>query len=148
MTDKGPIKNETLKAWEKRAKEVYKESLKIMKEGIHGLEVMAEKTLEATRLKISNQKAAHRMKEHFISLGRQIYESTGGKKVSQVSLTPEMQTHIQEIEEIQKKIQTNLEILHHLSAVGGNNGAAQAKASDSQEKPAPKKSQKNRPKKS
>lgn len=148
MEKKQPIKHETLKAWENRAKEVYKESVKIMREGIHGIEVIAEKTMEATRLRLSNQKAMSRIKSHFSDLGHMVYDGVGGKDEGQLSITSAMKLMMKEVRELQEKIQKNLDSLRHLSTVSEVSSTKQAKENQKVSNgPTPKKGGKGRSKK-
>lgn len=110
-------KKDLLQEWEKKARDIYSESLKLAREGLHGLEVMASKTVEVTRLKISNQKAIEQLKNLFMELGQRVYDTVtrGGSK--QVVLTPDMASFIQQIKKVQGMVEKNLNHLRHLTTV-------------------------------
>lgn len=119
--------SDTIKIWEERAREVYNESLKLMREGIHGLEVMAGKTMEATRLRLANQKMLHQMKALFMEIGQKVYESAVNKKVTQVKIKPDFNELVKRIRKIKSDVDKNLEHLQHLSTVSGSSSGRRMK---------------------
>lgn len=106
------------KKWESKAKEVYQEGLKLFKEGVQGLEVMAGKTLEVGKIKLANQQALNKIRGLFGDLGQRVYDlvnsaaNSGNFKVS-----PEIINFVEQIKKLQNYVESNIRKLKHLSTV-------------------------------
>lgn len=106
-----------LKTWEKKARQVYQESLNLMRDGIHGLEVMAGKTMEVTRIKIANQKALHTIRSLFTELGQRAYDALRHQTKGAIRITPDISSFAAQIRKLQQAIDDNLEKLRHITTV-------------------------------
>jgi len=103
--------------WEDRVKDVYGESIQLMREGFHGLEVMATKTVEVGRIKLANQKALQRMRSLFMDLGQRVYEAITSRERIFNRLTPDIDTFVEQIKKLQGFIEANLGRLRHVTTV-------------------------------
>lgn len=110
---KGNVANK----WEDRVRDVYGESLKLMHEGFHGLEVMAAKTVEVGRIKLANQKALQRMRGLFMDLGQRVYEAITSRERIFSRLTPDITAFVEQIKKLQGFIEGNLGRLRHVTTV-------------------------------
>ncbi len=109
--------NEKLKLWEKRARQVYKDSLKIFKDGFHGLEVITGKTVEVGKIKIANQQAVNRIRTLFADLGQRVYESVAKQRKDVLRITPDIAGFVAQIKKVQNFVESNVSKLKHLTTV-------------------------------
>lgn len=104
--------------WESKAKEVYQDSVKFLKEGMVGLEVMAGKTIEVSRLKLANQKSLYRLKTLFFELGQRVSEAINKSSADTIKITSDMVAYVKQIQQLQKTIESNVNHLKHVTIVG------------------------------
>lgn len=104
--------------WESKAKEVYQDSVKFLKEGMVGLEVMAGKTIEVSRLKLANQKSLYRLKTLFFELGQRASEAINKSSTDAIKITSDMAAYVKQIQQLQKTIEANVSRLQHVTIVG------------------------------
>lgn len=102
------------KNWENKAKEVYQDGLKVLKEGLMGLEVVAGKTIEVTKLKIANQKSLSKIKNLFVDLGQRVFDA-GVNRMGMIKLTPDMAEIMEQIKKNQALIEKNMAQLKKVS---------------------------------
>lgn len=107
-----------MKEWESKAKEVYQDSVKFFKEGMVGLEVMAGKTIEVSRLKLANQKSLYRLKTLFFELGQRVSEAINKSTADSIKITSDMVAYVKQIQQLQKTIEANVNRLKHVTIVG------------------------------
>lgn len=110
--------NETLKLIEKKARQVYKDSMRIFREGVKGLEVVADKTVEATKIRLANQKALHAIRSLFADLGNRVYDAIPYQKNGFIKITPDISAFAEQITRFQRMIESNVGKLKKFSAVG------------------------------
>lgn len=113
---KSVIKNQR-QDWERKARRVYKEGLAFFKEGFHGLEIMAEKTLEVSRLRIANQKTMLKIRQLFSDLGHRVYDEALSRRSLLTGLSRDAMALIERIRGLQKDVEGNNEVLRHATAV-------------------------------
>lgn len=106
-----------MKEWEAKAKEVYQDSVKFLKEGMVGLEVMAGKTIEVSRLKLANQKSLYRLKTLFFELGQRASEAINKSTADSIKITSDMAAYVKQIQQLQKTIESNVNRLRHVTIV-------------------------------
>lgn len=114
-------RKQIVRGLENTAKNVYRDGLKIIQQGIQGLEVIAEKTVEVTKLKVSNQKAANQIKHLFMGLGQRVYNSLLAQSKGYLRITQEVNFFIDKIKKLQSVIESNLSHLRHLTTVQAAN---------------------------
>jgi hypothetical protein len=107
-----------LKNWEARAKGVYNETLQFVREGIHGLEVMAGKTVEVTKLRLANQQALHRIRILFTELGQRIYNLVLHQRSEYPLKVPaDILNFVDQIKKLQASVEENINRLRHLTTI-------------------------------
>lgn len=122
MRDEKKSKFDLLTIWEGKAKQVYTDSLKLMRDGIHGLEVVAEKTMEVTRIKLANQKAIREIKLLFSDLGQRVYDIMMREQARSLHITPDLSGFVQRIQQLQQFIEKNLNQLRHVTVTPQQTG--------------------------
>lgn len=115
-------RDELIQNWEKKAKKVYSESIKIMREGFHGLEVMAGRTMEITRIKLANQKSLQSIRMLFTELGQRVFDMLRNPENGSLKITPDISLFIDQIRKLQSSIEENLERLRDVTIVGKKEG--------------------------
>lgn len=110
-------KTDVVQTWENRVRDVYGESMKLMREGFHGLEIMATKTVEVGRIKLANQRALQRMRGLFMDLGQRVYDAITSRERIFSRLTPDITTFVEQIKKLQGFIEGNLGRLRHVTTV-------------------------------
>lgn len=113
----GQHKTDVVQTWENRVKDVYGESMKLMREGFHDLEIMATRTVEVGRIKLANQKALQKMRGIFMDLGQRVYEAVTSRERIFSRLTPDITTFVEQIKKLQDFIEGNLGRLRHVTTV-------------------------------
>ncbi|EKD42044.1 MAG: hypothetical protein ACD_73C00357G0001 [uncultured bacterium] len=122
-------KNPAINIWESKAKKVYQDGLKLFKDGMQGLEVMAGKTLEVGKIKLSNQQAVNRLKNLFSDLGHRVYDVVAqASQNSPIRITPDIQNFIEQIKKLQNYVDHNIRKLKHLTTVEGTQKAMSVKS--------------------
>lgn len=111
--------NENWKSWEIKAKGVYKDSLALVKQSLKGLEVVAGKTVEVTKVKLDSQRALARIKNLFMELGQRVYDVVLHQKSSTVTLNADIISFVEEIKKLKKSIEDNVRKMDHLTVVDG-----------------------------
>jgi hypothetical protein len=107
--------NDNLKVWENRAKQVYQESLKIFREGFHGLEVITGRTVEVGKIKIANQQAVNRIRNLFADLGQRVYETVTKQRQDVLRITPDIKGFVLQIKKVQHFVEDNVKKLRHMT---------------------------------
>lgn len=130
--------NEVFKYWEEKAKEAYKESLHFIREGFHGLEVMAEKTMEVTKVKLANQKALSQIKTLFSELGQRVFNNLDQQKnKTQIKVTPELESFVEQIKSLQERVEKNLADLAHATTMDSSSSKKKKASASKKKKKAP-----------
>jgi|SRR3989338_2495789 len=110
-------RNQIVRGLENTAKNVYRDGLKLIQQSIQGLEVIAEKTVEVTKVKVANQKATNQIKHLFMGLGQRVYDSLRSRSKGYLRVTQEINFFISKIKKLQSVIESNLGHLRHLTTV-------------------------------
>lgn len=114
-------KNQRDSELEDKIKDIFEEGVKVLKEGIFGLEVMASKTVEATKLSLDKQSLQKKIKSDLSCLGEIFFEKLKNSQAKSIKLTSEISDLIKEIKGSQKKlIQLNKKIQNYSSVQRGS----------------------------
>src|SRR3990167_9230758 len=95
--------NQIVRGLENTAKNVYRDGLKLIQQSIQGLEVIAEKTVEVTKVKVANQKATNQIKHLFMGLGQRVYDSLRSRSKGYLRVTQEINFFISKIKKLQNQ---------------------------------------------
>lgn len=111
------------KTWERKARDVYQEGVKIFREGLKGLETVAEKTLEVGGLKLITQQSANRLERIYQELGHEIYTLVTEDRKTPIPVSQDILLLVDQILELKKLLSENRERLLHASVTSTKRSA-------------------------
>lgn len=107
--------NQNDKPWEKKAREVYQEGVKIFREGLKGLETVAGKALEVGGLKLITQQSAARLERIYQELGHEIFTIVSEDPKTPIPVSADILLLVDQIAELKTLLKENRERLQHAS---------------------------------
>jgi hypothetical protein len=102
---------------ENQFKEVYQDGLRVFKEGLLGLELMANKTVSVAKLKLNTTHLEKEFDSKLKSLGKVVFEKLSGTRTSTLKIDPELKKTILDIKKLKKTIEDNQKQLSKSTSV-------------------------------
>lgn len=102
---------------QEKAKKLVEEGIEVLKAGWHGAEVVAGKTVTATRLHYQNRRTQADLYRAIYTLGRAVYEQLKASRGKSLALAPNLVDVYQRVVELEHKIEEVEKDLSHSTVV-------------------------------
>ncbi|MBX7148231.1 hypothetical protein K1X76_04035 [bacterium] len=117
MTELKKNNKEMIEKLGKNAKRAYATGLKVVKDSFKGMEVVAGKTMEVTKLNLKNQKNLKMIESLFLDLGQRIYNIASHQADKTIPITADIQSFIDQIKRLHGQVEQNTDKLKTISTV-------------------------------